>query len=165
MKDLQSEEMKEQSFEFDKCIWSHDGFAFDQNRRRTAKTGSSSYCGQQETWQHACEPLLNKAWVGINSTLISYGPSGAGKTYTMMGEGPERGLVSITAEQIFKRTKWLGGGGVSVKLSFSMVEVYMDKISDLLVPTPDRTGPGLKVTHDSVEGAIKLEVRSYEEFD
>lgn len=39
---------------------------------------------------------------GLNSTIMSYGASGSGKTYTMLGKDHEPGLIPRSLEYIFK---------------------------------------------------------------
>jgi len=42
-------------------------------------------------------PVLN----GINATVFAYGPTGTGKTYTMIGNEENIGLSVLTIQDIF----------------------------------------------------------------
>jgi Cdc6-like AAA superfamily ATPase len=47
--------------------------------------------------------LVEMTLSGRNSTVFAYGPTGSGKTYTMMGptKHPELGLIHQTVEFLF----------------------------------------------------------------
>ncbi|KXS10182.1 kinesin-domain-containing protein [Gonapodya prolifera JEL478] len=94
---------------------------------------------QTELFQHAALPIVQDVMHGYNGTLFAYGQTGAGKTYTMMGpdiDGRERGLVPRIVESVFgtieSSPEWME---FTVKCSF--MEIYMEKIRDLLNPTSD----------------------------
>lgn len=39
--------------------------------------------------------------IGYNATVFAYGPTGTGKTYTMLGNSETRGLSVLTIDDIF----------------------------------------------------------------
>lgn len=39
---------------------------------------------------------------GYNATLLAYGQTGSGKSYSMMGYGPNKGLVPKLCERLFQ---------------------------------------------------------------
>lgn len=47
---------------------------------------------------------MNNAFAGYNCSLFAYGQTGSGKSYSMIGYGPNKGIVPITCDEIFKRT-------------------------------------------------------------
>ncbi|VAI76317.1 unnamed protein product [Triticum turgidum subsp. durum] len=92
---------------------------------------------QSDVYNFLAVPIVADAVNGINGTIISYGQTGAGKTYSM--EGPsilhcnelKTGLVQRVVNGLFEClrtsediTTW------TVKLS--MVEIYLEKVRDLL---------------------------------
>ncbi|VAI88375.1 unnamed protein product [Triticum turgidum subsp. durum] len=92
---------------------------------------------QSDVYNFLAVPIVADAVNGINGTIISYGQTGAGKTYSM--EGPsilhcnelKTGLVQRVVNDLFEClrtsediTTW------TVKLS--MVEIYLEKVRDLL---------------------------------
>ena len=46
--------------------------------------------------------MLDNAWQGYNAALFAYGQTGSGKSYSMIGYGPNKGIVPITCEELFK---------------------------------------------------------------
>lgn len=72
-----SDRGKDLCWHMDKAIWSGEGPAADG-------TPSAS---QTDVYMDVGRPLLLHALEGYNSTLLAYGPTGSGKTYTMMGKG------------------------------------------------------------------------------
>lgn len=59
---------------------------------------------------------------------------------------------------------------VKSKLSISMLEIYNEKIQDLLIPVKQRPSSGLKVRENQkvgvyVENLLKFEVKSYKEIE
>ncbi|XP_042386145.1 kinesin-like protein KIN-1 [Zingiber officinale] len=97
---------------------------------------------QVEVCDFLATPIIEGALNAINGTILIYGQTGAGKTYTM--EGPsvldedqkKKGLLPRVVDGLFEgmksfgeMTKW------TVKLT--MVEIYMDKIRDLFDASKD----------------------------
>jgi hypothetical protein len=48
------------------------------------------------------DSVLDNAWQGYNAALFAYGQTGSGKSYSMIGYGPNKGIVPITCEELFK---------------------------------------------------------------
>ena len=98
------------------------GFAFDSVLAEEA--------GQEDVWAACGAPLVATALSGCTSALLVYGQSGSGKTHTM-GTGADaqadRGLVARCAEA-------LAGAGEAASLSLTLVEIYHERIRDLLSP-------------------------------
>ena len=42
--------------------------------------------------------MLDNAWLGYNCCIFAYGQSGAGKTYTMLGCGANKGITFNSCE-------------------------------------------------------------------
>ena len=55
----------------------------------------------KNTTQFLCEGLLN----GYNSTVFAYGQTGAGKTFTMLGNEENPGIMFNTMKEVFKHMK------------------------------------------------------------
>lgn len=73
--------------------------------------------------------------------MFAYGQTGSGKSYTMFGYGSNKGVVPVAAEKIFERISANTDPDVSFQVSVYMVEIYMEKIQDLLVPKEKRGEP------------------------
>lgn len=69
---------------------------------------------------------------GFNVCIFAYGQTGTGKTFTMEGTPESRGVNYRTLEELFRISEDRGGF-MRYELSVSMLEVYNEKIRDLLV--------------------------------
>lgn len=47
--------------------------------------------------------ILDNAWEGYHCCLFAYGQTGAGKSYSMVGYGANKGIVPISCSEIFNR--------------------------------------------------------------
>lgn len=69
---------------------------------------------------------------GYNVCIFAYGQTGTGKTFTMEGTPGNRGVNYRTLEELFRVSKDRNGI-MRYELFVSMLEVYNEKIRDLLV--------------------------------
>ncbi|WVW83416.1 hypothetical protein I302_105436 [Kwoniella bestiolae CBS 10118] len=120
-----------------------DGFTFD----RVFDTNTK----QHDIFDWGVKGIVEDVMTGFNGTLFCYGQTGSGKTYTMMGadiENPAlKGLIPRIVEQIFASI--LSADSVieyTVKVSY--MEIYMEKIKDLLAPQNDN----LSIHEDKARG-------------
>ena len=51
------------------------------------------------------DTVLAKAWQGLNSTLFAYGQTGAGKSYSIVGYGENKGIIPNASAELFDRIK------------------------------------------------------------
>jgi len=93
-------------------------------------------------------PLVDGLFNGYNATVLAYGQTGTGKTFTMgsgdnAGKLPEElGVIPRVMQDIYHRLEDLtdlertGGGGPSreVRVRVSYIEIYNEEIRDLLDP-------------------------------
>lgn len=63
--------------------------------------------------------------------MFAYGATGAGKTYTMMGNQSNKGLMLLAVEELFKQIE-KNKGERDYKLSIRFLEIYNEVIKDLL---------------------------------
>lgn len=71
---------------------------------------------------------------GKNVCVFAYGPTGTGKTFTMMGDGSMqyRGLAPRILEKIFQEIEINNIPGINYKLEMELYEIYNDKLRSLL---------------------------------
>ena len=159
----------QKDFFFDHCYWSHDGFQEEPNTGHLSKDkASSKYADQDVVFRDLGVDVLNNAWEGYHTCLFAYGQTGSGKSYSMVGYGNNKGIIPLVCEEIFKRVRNADNPNVKYDVKVSMLEIYNEKIQDLLQPPGNRTKEGLRVREHPalgvyVEGISKLEVKSYEE--
>lgn len=76
------------------------------------------------------EPIIRSALDGHNVCIFSYGQTGTGKTFTMEGTSDCPGIVPHMIQELFHQASL--DRTVSFTFSFSMLEVYMGHLRDLL---------------------------------
>ncbi|XP_047389907.1 kinesin-like protein KIF19 [Sciurus carolinensis] len=85
------------------------------------------YCA---TIQHLVEGVIS----GYNATVFAYGPSGAGKTHTMLGMDAEPGIYLQTLTDLFQAIEKTRDN-MDYSVSMSYLEIYNEVIRDLLNPS------------------------------
>jgi kinesin family protein 5 len=96
---------------------------------------------QPKTPQSAVFDFVGKSIIedvigGYNGTMIAYGQTGTGKTYTMMGDDFYSDLKGITprAASLVFETVSQSDGETEYIFKCSMMEIYKEKLRDLLNP-------------------------------
>lgn len=107
---------------------------------------------QHDVFDYSIRGTVDDVLAGYNGTVFAYGQTGSGKTYTMMGAGnigdqEAKGIIPRIVEQIF-HSIMSSDGSVEFTVKVSYMEIYMEKIRDLLVPTNDN----LPVHEDKARG-------------
>lgn len=93
-------------------------------------------------------PLLKHAWAGYDCSLLAYGQTGAGKTYSMQGTEEEPGLIPRVCAELFDAIGHrVESDDVTVEASY--MEIYNEGVRDLLLPT----GKALRVREHPRDGA------------
>ncbi|RWR75752.1 kinesin KP1 isoform X1 [Cinnamomum micranthum f. kanehirae] len=113
---------------------------FAENKRKHYSFDKVFHPGssQDEVFSEV-EPVIKSALDGYNVCIFAYGQTGTGKTFTMEGKPDGPGVIPRAMEALFKQAldtnhKFL--------FTFSMLEIYMGSLRDLLVPqNAKRTDP------------------------
>ncbi|KAG5630887.1 hypothetical protein H5410_002604 [Solanum commersonii] len=82
------------------------------------------------------EPIIKSALDGYNACIFAYGQTGTGKTFTMEGTEEFPGVVPRAIEALFKHA---ADSNHAFLFSFSMLEIYMGYLKDLLTPHSQTT--------------------------
>ncbi|KAL3508416.1 hypothetical protein ACH5RR_027817 [Cinchona calisaya] len=104
---------------------------------------------QEDVFQLVGVPLVNDALAGYNTSILAYGQTGTGKTYTMWGppsamvEGVSsnslQGIVPRIFQMLFSKIQQdqenSEGRQFNYQCRCSFLEVYNEQIGDLLDPT------------------------------
>ncbi|NWH63148.1 KIF9 protein, partial [Geococcyx californianus] len=88
---------------------------------------------QEVTYETVAKKLVSEALLGYNGTIMCYGQTGAGKTYTMTGDTTEyerRGIIPRTIQEVFKAAAHSVDPFVTVRISY--LEIYNETLADLL---------------------------------
>eukprot|EP00760_Papus_ankaliazontas_P010862 PhM_4_TR14544/c0_g1_i1/m.95658/K10396/KIF5; kinesin family member 5 len=122
---------------------------------------------QRSVFEEVGLPMLNNLFAGYNSTVLVYGQTGAGKTYTMMGPDGGSGGVDVASEscglvprvvaELFTRieaSRNASGDAAAMQyqIGVSFVEIYMEKIRDLL----DTSRANLQIHEDKSGQGVYL---------
>jgi len=117
--------------------------------------GSNS--SQKEVYDTAAKPAIDAVLRGFNGTVFAYGQTSSGKTYTM--EGPD--IEDKVHQGVIPRMVWSIFDGIyhadehiEFLVKVSIVEIYNERIRDLLDPKKDN----LKVHEDKARGVFIGEV-------
>ncbi|WBW72544.1 kinesin-8 family plus-end directed microtubule motor Klp6 [Schizosaccharomyces osmophilus] len=102
-------------------------FAFDRLFHDTAT--------QEEVYQGTTKSLLDSVLDGYNATVFAYGATGCGKTHTISGEPNDPGIIFLTMRELLTRIENVKAT-MNVELSVSYLEIYNEKIRDLLSQDP-----------------------------
>lgn len=112
---------------------------------------------QNFLYENTAKAAVDSVLTGYNATMLAYGQTGTGKTYTMegfkySGMDPQRGIVPRSVEQIFKYIEASSNRNTTFMVRASYLQIYNEIISDLL--KTDRTS--LNIREDKkTEGKYK----------
>ncbi|KAK9530438.1 hypothetical protein VZT92_011938 [Zoarces viviparus] len=111
-----------------------------RNATETVKYHCDVFHGEQTTQQEvflsSVKPILSHILNGQNSSVFAYGPTGAGKTHTMMGTSDQPGVIPRAVREVFKLVKAKDNNeGWDYNISMSYLEIYNEKVLDLLSPS------------------------------
>uniref|UniRef100_A0A8C3XV52 Kinesin family member 13B n=1 Tax=Chelydra serpentina TaxID=8475 RepID=A0A8C3XV52_CHESE len=143
-------------FAYDHCFWSLD------------ESVKEKFAGQDVVFKCLGENILQNAFEGYNACIFAYGQTGSGKSYTMMGTADQPGLIPRLCSGLFERAQKEENEEQSFKVEVSYMEIYNEKVRDLLDPKGSRQS--LKVREHNVfgpyvDGLSKLAVASYKDIE
>ncbi|XP_051035909.1 kinesin-like protein KIF19 [Phodopus roborovskii] len=88
---------------------------------------------QEMVYQATTKSLIEGIISGYNATVFAYGPTGCGKTYTMLGTDHEPGIYARTLNDLFRAIEETSND-MEYEVSMSYLEIYNEMIRDLLNP-------------------------------
>lgn len=74
--------------------------------------------------------IVEACMKGFNGTIFAYGQTSSGKTYTMMGDEANPGVMVLAAKEIFKQIARHNDRDFLLRVGY--IEIYNEKIYDLL---------------------------------
>ncbi|KAM4623272.1 kinesin-like protein KIF19 [Polymixia lowei] len=89
---------------------------------------------QEEVYRATTKGLIEGLISGYNATVFAYGPTGCGKTYTMLGTDKEPGIYVQTLNDLFHAIEETSDD-MQYSVSMSYLEIYNEMIRDLLNPS------------------------------
>lgn len=144
-------------FTFDNCFWSIPD---------ELEKSKNPFAGQQEVFDGLGKPLLENCFSGRHTSLLHYGQTGAGKSYSMMGTDTDPGIIPRIGRRLFEMicdksaeierqnkeaaaaAEAEGGTHNSktfrVQVTVRYLEIYNEMVKDLLWPM-STLSPEIKV--------------------
>ncbi|KAI3453539.1 hypothetical protein Pfo_010202 [Paulownia fortunei] len=137
--------------------WDSDTYEFDEVL--------TEFASQKRVYEVVAKPVVESVLDGYNGTVMAYGQTGTGKTYTLgqLGEedAADRGIMLRAMEDILAEVS-----PENDLVSVSYLQLYMETIQDLLNPAND----SISIVEDpksgdvSVPGATLVEIRDHKSF-
>ncbi|PKI31105.1 hypothetical protein CRG98_048504 [Punica granatum] len=137
--------------------WDADTYEFDEVL--------TEYASQKRVYEVVAKPVVESVLDGYNGTVMAYGQTGTGKTFTLGRLGDEdtahRGIMVRAMEDILADVD-LGSDSVTV----SYLQLYMEAIQDLLDPANDNISivEDPKTGDVSLPGATLVDIRDQQSF-
>ncbi|KAL7316020.1 hypothetical protein PS15m_005169 [Mucor circinelloides] len=106
---------------------------------------------QKDVFDYSIKTIVDDVTAGYNGTVFAYGQTGSGKTFTMMGADIDdentRGIIPRIIGQIFDSIM-AAPSNLEFTVKVSYMEIYMEKVRDLLNPSMDN----LPIHEDKAHG-------------
>ncbi|XP_063682440.1 kinesin-like protein KIF28P isoform X2 [Bolinopsis microptera] len=157
---------EEKFFTFDYSYWSYDGF---EDIDGYLTPSNDQYADQKKVFDDVGVGIRDNSWNGFNCSLFAYGQTGSGKSYSIIGYGPNKGVVPLYCEDLFIKMAELQkvNPDNEYQVAFSMLEIYNESVFDLLA---GKQRKALKIRQSKqrgffVQGLKKTPVGSYIEIE
>ncbi|XP_010276242.1 PREDICTED: kinesin-like protein KIN-UB isoform X2 [Nelumbo nucifera] len=137
--------------------WDSDTYEFDEVL--------TEFASQKRVYEVVAKPVVESVLDGYNGTVMAYGQTGTGKTFTLGRLGEEdtayRGIMVRSMEDILANIS-----PETDSVSVSYLQLYMETIQDLLDPANDNISivEDPKTGDVSLPGATLVEVRDQQSF-
>lgn len=137
--------------------WDSDTFQFDEIL--------TEHASQKRVYEVVAKPVVESVLEGYNGTIMAYGQTGTGKTYTLgqldEEDDSNRGIMVRAVEDVL--------AGVSIKddsVTVSYLQLYMEMIQDLLAPEKENIPivEDPKMRDVLVPGASVVEIKDHKSF-
>lgn len=114
---------------------------------------------QSDVYQECAQDIVTKGLEGYNGTILAYGQTGAGKTFTMTGSTEKfqhRGIIPRAIQQIYREIHERPEYSISVRISY--LEIYNERMFDLLCTLPGAipTDPALMTVTEDDDGSTRV---------
>ncbi|XP_037096953.1 stAR-related lipid transfer protein 9 isoform X3 [Syngnathus acus] len=135
-------------FGFDYCYWS-------------VRPDDPRCASQEEVFQDLGVSVLAGASEGYNVCLFAYGQTGSGKTYTMMGTPDSAGLTPRICQGLLRSEAPLPDGQNSSRVEISFLEIYNERVRDLLATGEQKKRTSLRVREHPEKGPYVQELSQH----
>ena len=104
------------------------------------------FANQEEVFNNVGLEVLKNAMSGFNACIFAYGQTGSGKSYSMMGAASCPGLIPRITNEMYNHIDQKTSETVKFKIEVSYLEIYNEKVRDLLNPGQPSDKKTLKAT-------------------
>lgn len=88
----------------------------------------------KELYERCVKNVVISSMEGFNGTVFAYGQTASGKTYSMMGNDTQPGIIPQAVDDVFYYIREMSKGDKEYLLRVSYMEIYNEQIQDLLAP-------------------------------
>ncbi|GJV64632.1 kinesin-like protein KIN-UC isoform X1 [Tanacetum coccineum] len=137
--------------------WSSESYRFDEVFTEAAS--------QMRVYEAVAKPVVEGVLNGYNGTIMAYGQTGTGKTFTLgklgKDDASERGIMVRALEDIIS-----GASQAYDSVEISYLQIYMESVQDLLAPEK----VNIPIVEDpkngevSVPGAAVVKIQNVDHF-
>ncbi|KAH7649599.1 kinesin heavy chain [Cryptosporidium bovis] len=116
---------------------------------------------QSYVYKTAAKPIVDQLFRGINGTVLAYGQTSSGKTFTMegiIGDSEKMGVIPRMVHDVFE-TISNSEEHIEFQLKVSICEVYMERIRDLLDTSGSKNN--LRIHEDKLHGIYVKDLSEY----
>lgn len=97
----------------------------------------NSNASNDDVYDRCAAPLVQHCVEGYNCSLIAYGQTGTGKTFTMMGDFADNlGLIQRICVSLYDHVVKAQSSNCKNRLQVSFIEIYNERVFDLMSETP-----------------------------
>jgi len=145
----------------EKLIVMRDPGHFADNIFRKARTRDRKFAfdavfgeaaSNDEVYRRTARHLIDGVLTGENATVFAYGSTGSGKTFSMLGQSENPGIMVRTLEELYRKIEAARAGGSEVSCSLTYIEIYNEAIRDLTVEAGADADAWLDLREDPLKG-------------
>lgn len=134
----------------DSAAYSKHSFTFDQV--------FGPNVSQAQVYNQQCKQIIESVFRGFNATILAYGQTGTGKSFTISGTRAEPGIIPRAVEDIF--AKIYEAKDTQFLLRASFLQLYKEQIQDLL----DTRTKNLRIREQQTQDGVLIYVDNLSEF-
>ena len=106
--------------------------------------------GNHKVYTASAKRLVRRVMEGYNGTVFAYGMTGTGKTYSMQGTDDSPGVIPMAITDIFAFIRETPRKEFLIRVSY--LEIYNEKLHDLLSSVPTNQQAEIKLREDGSRG-------------
>ena len=110
---------------------------------------------KEDFYDKSCRPIISQFLKGYNGSIICYGETGTGKTYTI------KEIIPLMTSQIFEYINESDNNNDLFKIEISSIEIYKEQINDLI----DVNNKNLNLIKGEINNLTNIGINSLEQMN